>query len=332
MAHPIWKDYIITIPNVDSFGYLVYFGNTLVYEGKAYRKPGASAIEIKINDICADYINKSTLPTTFPMAGGTAQPYIFEFQVVASGSESLNFQQTVQFLYDWSYDYTKDYTTEPILSAPILRKIPRNAPLIYSATIGNTYIEILKNGDFSMAFNSAFRVNNISTLPGESVAINIFDLTNVEGNEVRVYGGNSVNTYTIVDSCYRYMLYYLNAYGGWDFLLVEGKDMQTDNYTRHTIGQAYNNDISRNRGTRNYRNDISRKWQLHTLWIDDAGAQNMHHLLGSTDVYLYDMQTEQLYPITLDNPQCEYKTYSNNGNQLVRFDIEATLAQNLTRR
>ena len=58
----------------------------------------------------------------------------------------------------------------------------------------------------------------------------------------------------------------------------------------------------------------------------------MHHLLGSTEMYLYDMQTEQLHPITLDNPQCEYKTYSNNGNQLVRYDIEATLAQNLTRR
>lgn len=313
MAHPIWKDYIITIADLSSVDFWVELNGNRIYNGRAYRKPNAETIEIKINDICANYF-ANTLPSNFPNNGAQNENYILEFALkyVDTNTETIITQQ-VEFYNDWSFNQNRVLYINSLLTAPILRIVPRGATVIASA-IGN------------------LSINNLTFEGGISEVTNAMYIAN-EGDSVTISAINSGDiTYKVVDNCYRYILYYLNAMGGWDFLLIEGKDKQTDNYTRHTIGQAYNNDNTRNRGTRNYRNDIVRKWELHTLWIDDAGAQNMHHLLGSTDVYLYDMQTEQLHPVTIANTSCEYKTYSNNGNQLIRYDIEATLARNIIRR
>lgn len=344
MATPIWRDEILTLGGFVNYAYsdfsILYNGNE-IYAGRIYARPDGVA-ELKINDICANFI-RNAFPTTFPNTGGEAQSYIYEFTVEIieyreDGSEYGTETVQVQFFYDWSYDYTKDYTATPILSAPIVRSIPRNAPLIYTATSGTTYIELVDNSAYSRAFNSAFDVGSVSTLAAQSVANNIFNLAELatpSDKSVKIYGddGSAPIIYSLIDECRcRYMLYYLNAYGGWDFIPIEGKDKQTDSYTRNTFGQTYNNDQSRNRGLRNYRNDIARKWELHTLWIDDAGAQNMHHLLGSIDVYLYNLKEGVLHPVTIDNSSCEYKTYSNNGNELVSYDIEVSLAKTLTRR
>lgn len=309
MAHPIWKDYIISVV-AEVVEFSVYYDNNEIYTGKAYRKPNAQSIEIKINDICADFLHRS-FPENFPNNGELITPYFFNFDVATRTNDGIEATTEIQFVYDWSFDYLSNTNTERLITAPILRKIPQGAPFIISSTA-----EFMING-----------------LPYQIELPNMLSaFTRAEGESISVDTREESLVYEVVGGCHRYMLYYLNAYGGWDFLLVEGKERQTDNYTRHTIEQTYNNDQSRNRGTRNYRNDIARKWVLHTLWIDDAGARNMHHLLGSTDVYLYDMQDEQLYPITIANTSCEYKSYRNNGNQLTRYDIEATLAQNLIRR
>lgn len=338
MAYPIWQDLILEY-GADSVVFSISYNNGIIYEGKAVARPGDSSVFVKINDICADYM-RSAFPSIFPTTGGVAQPYVYTFQVSATLYFGDVIDSTegndVDFFYDWSYDYARDYST-PLLSAPILRKIPRNAPLVYTSSEGNSHIEITAPGAYSRAFDSAFYIGNSNVLPATSVANNVFNLAEIAtaaDKQVLVYGGDGVApiAYELIDECPRYMLYYLNALGGWDFLAIQGKELQTDSYTHHTIGQTYDNTQSRNRGLRNYRNDISRKWQLHTLWIDDAGAQNMHHLLGSTDVYLYDLRDEVLYPVNIDNSTCDYRTYSNNGNQLVRYDIEVSLAKTLTRR
>lgn len=333
MAHPIWQDYLLR-PNGSSVNFQISYNGSIVYEGRATARSTSERVKIKINDICASYI-ENAFPSSFPNTSGEEAQYVFPFDIVTINENGEVEESTVEFLYDWSYDYAKGNSV--LLSAPILRKIPRNAPLLYSATSGTTYIELIENGGFSVAFNSAFDIGGTSTLNGESIANNIFNLAELAKPTdvyVKVYGGEGLQpiTYTIVDGCYRYMLYYRNAYGGWDFLLVEGKSLQTDNYTRHTFGQSYDNTQSRNRAMVNYRNDIKRKWTLGTLWINDEGCANMHHLLGSTEVFLYDMNDGNLYPVVVDNSSCEYRNYSNNGNQLVRFDIEVSSANNIMRR
>lgn len=335
MAHPIWKDYHITASG-ETIDFVVLYNDDIIYEGRAYARPLETSVDIKINDICANYISNE-FPISFPNTGAEGAQYIFPFTIQTTNEGDETEEHVVEFLYDYSFDYTRNYADAVVLSAPILRKIPRNAPLLYSATSGTTYIELVERGGFSTAFNSAFDVGGVSTLNAQSIANNIFhlgELAKAEDAYVKVYGGDGKPSidYAIIDGNYRYMLYYRNAFGGWDFLLVEGVDKQTDNYTRHTFSQSYTNTASRNRASVNYRNDIKREWLLNTLWIDDKGAQNMHHLLGSTEVFLYDLMEEVLHPITIDNSACEYKTYRNQGNQLVRYDIEVTSANTLMRR
>ena len=333
MAHPIWQDYYLQ-PNETSVDFQVSYNGSIVYEGRAVARSSAERVRIKINDICANYI-ENAFPGRFPNTSGEQAQYVFTFDILTIGESGEVEEYQVSFLYDWSYDYVKG--DKVLLSAPILCKIPRNAPLLYTATSGTTYIELIEKGGFSSAFNSAFDVGGVSTLDGSAIANNIFNLAELAKPTdayVKVYGGEGQPpiTYAIVDGCYRYMLYYRNAYGGWDFLLVEGKSLQTDNYTRHSFGRSHDNAQSRNRGMVNYRNDIKRKWKLGTLWINDEGAANMHHLLGTTEVVLYDLNDNLLLPVVVDNSACEYRNYNNNGNQLVRFDIEVSSANNIMRR
>lgn len=58
--------------------------------------------------------------------------------------------------------------------------------------------------------------------------------------------------FTYGDGKKDYVLYYVNAYGGWDSLLVGGNVMKRDEFTSHT----YRN---KNRGKVKYLNEISEK-------------------------------------------------------------------------
>lgn len=325
MAYPIWRDTYVDISGIGALSYvdfaILYEGN-VIYEGRAYPKSGAQSVEIKINDICANYL-ANTLPTIFPNAGAEAHAYTYVFTVQYTAyfnGEVIDVaEEGFAFAYDWSYDRSRIYDGTATMLAPILRKVPLSAPLLFTTTTGANGTVYTTEGDEPLALTD--NANIVLGLPLNATRV-----------AVRTADTAPLVEYEVVGDCYRYMLYYLNAFGGWEFLLIEGKELMTDDYTRHTFGRAYDNNLSRNRGIVNYRNDIARRWDLRTLWIDDAGAQNIHHLLGSTDVYLYDMKSGELHPITLTNSSCEYRTYSNNGNQLVRYDIEASLAQHITRR
>ena len=69
---------------------------------------------------------------------------------------------------------------------------------------------------------------------------------------------------------------------------------------------------------------------MHTGLLNDDEASRMHHLLNSTEVYLYNMNSGEMIPVTLNNTQTEYKTHKGNG--AITYTIEATLAQDRIRR
>ena len=339
MTRPIWKDYAIRVGGSPNFAYadfsITYDGN-IVYSGRAYPLPGNEYADIVVNDICANYL-RNEFPIDFPDAFAeipllSTTMEMLVTVVYRNGTTSQESHE-LAFTYDYSYDRSAYYIHDPddqepeVLLAPILRKIPGDAPFVI--TVKHPAEIIVRDTQWRTILRRQLE-------PGTNTVINLEETYDSEFKYLDIEGLADFGAgfhYELVENCgIRYMLYYLNALGGWDFLAVEGKDIQTDNYTRHTIGQSYDNVDPLQRGTRNYANDVTRKWQLNTLWIDDEGAKNMHHLLGSVDVYLYDLDTATIYPVTINNSSCEYKTYSNQGNQLVRYEIEATLATNITRR
>lgn len=124
----------------------------------------------------------------------------------------------------------------------------------------------------------------------------------------------SRNRYTIGSG--DYVLYYSNAYGGWDSLLLTGNVKKTDNIEHLTYRRkAKFSDFSKV----NYQNNITPTWSLKTgLTVDGS---KMYHLLESTMVYLHNLSTDEIIPVVVTNASCEYLNYANNGKKPYFYNI-----------
>ena len=114
------------------------------------------------------------------------------------------------------------------------------------------------------------------------------------------------------DGSKHFVLYYVNAYGGWDSLLIGGNVKKTDNVTPF----SYRN---KQRGKVKYMNEITSAWTLYTDDMNDGSK--MYHLLESTDVYLHNLKNDEIIPVVITDTNCEYKTYANQGNKRFNYTI-----------
>ena len=339
-AIPIWKDAIVDIGLGDSMFYRITLADTgeVIYSGKAFKRPGASSVQVRINDICADWL-ENVLPTLSQAAFSELNlPVTFYVQSSSNGSTWTN-QGSFQFTNDWSYDYNYNPVTMG-MSFPINGRIDYRMPIVWTglnvseirATINFTdgtstfaIIAIEITQDFNADFNADFAKSVRAAGSGTAVFIP-YAWNDVESIEV----GNSV--FKVVTQCAKYALYYVNAYGGWDCFLIEGNDLEADTLKRYTREVVYDNRDIQNRGINNYVDEITKGFTFHTGWLLGEQGERMHHLINSTDVYLYDIATEEMIPVIIPSTSCEYKTYKNQGNRLVNYTIQVQIAQNRIRR
>jgi hypothetical protein len=164
----------------------------------------------------------------------------------------------------------------------------------------------------------------VATQAGTLTLTNIFEKRgNIKVGDIMYHGITSCNTHA---------LYYVNAYGGWDFLLMQGRSTETDSYTRHEHKREYDNRDVMNRGTKNYLNEIKKSFVLQTGWLIGNEASRIHHLLGSTEVYMFEIQTQRMIPVTITDNSCKYKTFQNEGGKLVEYEINVKVAKEMIRR
>lgn len=339
-AVPIWKDNFVTLGTGNSILYRIVLSDTsdVIYTGKAYKRPGEDSIIIRVNDVCADYL-ENVLPTLSQAEFTQINlPVTFLVQSSSNGT-SWTTKKTIQFLNDWSYDYGYNAATMG-MSFPINGRIDARMPIVWTglnvssvtATIyfkdGTSSVVIIAvaiSNDFNADFNADFSRSVRSAGSGTAVF-----LPDAWDNVDRISVGNS--TFKVVTECASYALYYLNAYGGWDSFLVEGNNMEVDSLKRYTREIVYDNRDIQNRGINNYVNEITKGITLHTGWLYGESGLRMHHLINSTDVYLYDIANERMIPVTIPASDCEYRTYHNQGSQLVKYTIQVEVAQNRVRR
>ena len=186
------------------------------------------------------------------------------------------------------------------------------------------YIPMSCLADFNADFNLDF-----SKTSGRVSSTAMVDLSQF-GDVVAARIGST--SFKVVNKCNRYALYYVNAFGGWDSLLIEGNHSETDSLVRHERVVEYDNRDSSNRGRVNFANEIQKGMTLHTSWLLGDEASRMHHLLNATEVYLYDLEKRQMMPVVLTNTTTEYKTFKGNGRQLVNYAIEVAFANDRIRR
>lgn len=336
---PIWKDYFVTLGTRDVIPFRIRVqdqNGNIIYNGKSHIKPGETNNSIRINDICADYLTNA-LPA-LSQAEFSALSFPLNF-VVETFLEYWTIAGQVQFMNDWSYDDSYNPATMG-LSFPVNGRIDSRQWLVYTAynastitatltftdgTTSQVIIPVEISADFSDDFNTDFARSARAARSGTAV----FDLTAWDNVASVTINGK---TWDVVTDCREWVVYYVNAYGGWDSLLIEGNTIETDSLKRHTREMEYDNRSIQNRGTQNYLNEITKSYTLHTSWMSDAESLRMHHLLNSPEVYLFNINTRDMIPVTLNNTTTEFKTYKNNGGRMVNYTIDATLAQDRIRR
>lgn len=299
---PIWKDYILTAPG-DYVDYTVSLGDEIIYRGRAYKRPGDAQVSWSINSIAADYL-RPVWPG-FP----AAMNYPHQDNVQGTGAQRFivsynGTSQELTFYNDWSY-------SEPATAA----------------TYDQTVI-IFPDYDVRIPLFQCFATPNWAPTPGARYLQRII-------RYVRVDGGGTFRDeyvdYRAVHTCYRYVLFFVNAYGGWSFIYLENLKALQD-YDRKTAKRTIVNAGPSDREIVDYVNQVTQRWTAKTPYLTDAQAAKMWHVLGTVSAYLYDMDNDVLTAVNVTNGTAEEKTYRNQGAKRVRYDISLTLAQDRLRR
>lgn len=130
----------------------------------------------------------------------------------------------------------------------------------------------------------------------------------------------ATKNYIIDDSDKEYVVYYVNAAGGWDSLLIGGNAIKTNEITSETYrtrnADAYYFDKTK------YLNAITSKWRLYTGYLSNAEAEKINNLFESTFVYLRNIKTGKFTPVLITNNSFDYKTYTNQGKKKFYYTIE----------
>lgn len=339
MAVPIWKDYTLTFTGTTA-RYRIRVGSTsgrIIYQGLAVARPDEASCKVRINEICADYISQS-----LPAFGQsfTTSDFSMTFVVEWNASGSQWEPYTVTFLYDWSYDWSYDAVRDG-MSFPIAQVVDGRMLIPVTTPTGAAVTAVLTKADgttqtvtlqahgpadFNDDFNDDYAIFDTAAQPGTAV-LDLSQYLNVVSVTI---GGH---TYFVDRSgCHRYALYYVNAYGGWDALLLRGRSVETDGYQRHTAKVDYSNTTPEGRGIVNYVNEVDKRYTLRTGWLSDLGGQRAHHLVGTTLAYLHDLLTDLLLPVNIEDSECVYKSYHGEGNRPVQYEITASVAQERVRR
>lgn len=337
MAVPIWKDYTATLGSGDYYDYNLRLGSvsgSVIYSGRAYKRPGASSVTTRINDIVADYL-RHTIPAMRP-AGW--EPFEIAVTVVVEvGGVS---KATATFYNDWSYDPSFNSGTMP-LAYPVKYELDPRQYLLFSTlptasltatlyfadgTSSQVVISIARSADFGDDFNADFSTFDAATGGGAA----ILDLSQFTGLTRVVIGGV---TYRVRDNaCARYCAYYLNAYGGWDSLLLDGQEAARRGMTHHTVLRDYDNADRAARGWTDFAIEVTPEWTLRTGILSDDESARMTHLLESPDVYLCELATGAVFPVILTDTEDAVQTFAANGRRPNQYAFNARLAQERLRR
>lgn len=332
----IWKDKYVTLGNGSPLNYRIKVGNNVIYSGKAFKRPNATDNIIRINDICADYL-ENVLPTLSAAQFTALGEVAFETQVQSSSTWTT--KDTTTFINDWSYDYDHDVETDG-MSFPINGHLDGRQLLLFTAYNASQVEATFHYADGTSSFqiipieitddyDPSFNLDFARSLRGPMSGTAVIDLSNkVDLVSVEIDG----MTYEVVGSCAKYALYYINAYGGWDSLLIEGVTSETDNVTRHNREHDYDNTNATNRGTENYLNEIDKTYSINTGWMSEESSLRMHHLLNSTMVYMYDFAKAKMIPVVVNNTTTQYKTFKSNQGQALNYTIEVSVAHSRIRR
>lgn len=131
----------------------------------------------------------------------------------------------------------------------------------------------------------------------------------------------------ITKNCIDYVLYYVNARGGWDQFVIQGATTKKDSITAYSTDRAYNNNTMEFEQMRNVT-EIQTTYELNTHYLTDEQSANLaQNLLGSNMVYLHNLRNGDVKPVIIQDKQVTYQTYQTNNKRLAQYKITVAESQ-----
>ena len=151
--------------------------------------------------------------------------------------------------------------------------------------------------------------------------------TTVDGKSGTVTNSLTEGSYNVLADCGEYALYYLNAYGGWDALLIDGTVLKKSTITQYTTDKNYNNSRIEFEQTK-YINEIQDAYEINTGFLTDEQAANLSkNLIPSKEVYLHFLKDNKIVPVLITDTSVTYQTYQTNNLQMPQYKINVKESQ-----
>lgn len=326
--YPIWANNVVRVETLlNSVKYEVRYNSETIYSGKAYVIPNTNYVEIDMSKICSSYLSSSLEGIIDAPANYNKLDSVKNFGLYIND----NLEGAYMYYNSYTYAPTPEYLNllsgdiMLILSDPIRKVFDSRQYIVNSflcalSSVSSSY------GGYAYFYNS--KNERTEVFGSLSVGVGYTTMMRVPEDAVafEMYGQKT----PIKKSCCKYCLYYQNALGGWDSLLIDGNDKRTDKITSYNYIKAIDNN-TKSFGTKKYMNTISTAYKLHTDWLNDDEASRMHHLLESTEVYLHNLEDDTIIPVNITNNSCEFKTFTNNGKKKFNYEINVELARTKVR-
>lgn len=316
--HSIYNPIIYSNDTQDaSISYDLKIDNTVVYSGQAYKAPDGDDINFRINDIVDNYLdNKIEIVDSTSL--NLIENYVIK-PVLAVSKEFTNYT----IINNWAYDEipgTENFTKSAFTSDPISTDIDPRQYFLSSVINGK-----------SILYPVIYKFDDTRYRPIVTAGINGYYFMKRVGNVSKITAtiGDNTMTYNVVN-CYDYVLYYKNAFGGWDSLLLKANVKQSDELSYETYKKYPNSSTDFSRTT--YMTTITPTWTLYTGILTDKQAEKMYHLITSNAVYLHNLIKDEITPVNIDNNVFEHKSYKNNGNRMFQYEINCTASQDKYRK
>lgn len=295
-TNPIWKDTFYTSAAA-SVNYRIELDGAVIFTGKAVRYPDADLLAIKINSICRNYLESDITE----LLGERALSVETEQQPYAQRTFNLYVDDVNVADYRFYLDYS--YQTS------------------FGKAVTGTAINVSNpiNGHFipDMVKLQSFRTSTASV-----------SSTYTQGQ----VGTGATLGYTTRVKCVPYVLYYLNSYGGWDAFVIEGTAFKKDSITSYQTDKPFKNNTMEFE-TNKYVNEIKTSYELNTHYLSDDEAENLaKNLLGSTKVYLHNIEELWIKPVIITDNEVNYQSYQTNGRKLCQYKIKVTESQSKIRK
>lgn len=203
--------------------------------------------------------------------------------------------------------------------------------------------------DKSVDTTKALLVNNTGIMTSFFQLNNIMSSTSltdiVEMDYTRYDGSQLITSKYKVDSCIKYVLYYRNLKGGWDWLVVRGSVDKSYKFKKSSYSNDYRLGTYRNFNLTSstsivrksvsvgdvqndiiYQNDITQELKINLGYFTDEQSKKMINLFSSPLVYIHDILANNICPIKITDNSLKEKKYID-GRAVNKYTIKAELNQ-----